>query len=98
MNRLSNSSVEIIVNLAYTGGGNITDVHVSFREIGTSEWIVIGFQNAHSMSEMTWMACVSDDRFIGIGVEFQVAVRNTHGHSSQPVELFEPLGKQAIQW
>ena len=39
------------------------------------------------MSEMTWKVLISDERFIGIGVEFQVAVRNTHGHLSQTVGL-----------
>ena len=39
------------------------------------------------MSEMTWKALISVERFIGIGVEFQVAVRNTHGHLSQTVGL-----------
>ena len=40
-----------------------------------------------SMSEMIWKARISDERFIGTGMEFQVAVRNTHGHLSQTVEL-----------
>ena len=44
---------------------------------------------------ITWKACISDERFIGIGVEFQVAVRNTHGHLSQTVEPIEPPGKHA---
>ena len=39
--RFSNTSIELIVNLAYTGGGDITVLDVSFREIGTEEWIVI---------------------------------------------------------
>ena len=96
MNRLSNSSVEIIVNLAYTGGGDITKVDVSFREIGTSEWIVIGLHDARSMSDMTWKALVVDERFIGIGVQFRVAVNNANGHSSEAVILFEPLGKATM--
>ena len=94
VNRVSNSSVEIIVNLAYTGGGDITHIHVSFREIGTSEWIRIEDRHANSMSEMTWKAFVEDDRFIGIGIEFLVAVKNGNGHSSEPITLKEPLGKR----
>ena len=90
--RLSNSSIELIVSLSYTGGGNITFLDVSFREIGTKEWILIGTHNTESMSQMTWKALVIDERFIGIGVEFEVAVKNIHGHRSQPVTLFEPLG------
>ena len=91
--RPSNTSIELIFNLAYTGGGDITVLDVSFSEIGTKEWITIGSHDALSMSEMTWKALISDERFVGIGVEFQVAVRNTHGHLSQTVELIEPLGK-----
>ena len=94
MNRVSNSSIEIIVNLAYTGGGDITYIHVSFREIGTSEWIRIEDRHANSMSEMTWKAFVEDDRFVGIGIEFLVAVKNGNGHSSEPITLKEPLGKR----
>ena len=59
---------------------------------------MIGSHDALSMSEMTWKAQISDERFIGIGVEFQVAVINTHGHSSQTVELIEPLGKTIISY
>ena len=51
---------------------------------------MIGSHDVLSMSEMTWN---SDERFVGIGVEFQVAVGNTHRHLSQTVELIEPLGK-----
>jgi hypothetical protein len=93
---VSNSSVEIIVNLAYTGGGDITHVNVSFREIGTIEWIMKGDQHANSMSEMTWKALVEDDRFIGIAVEFQVAVKNDNGHYSVAVTRNEPLGKMLM--
>ena len=92
INRLSNSSVELIVRLAYTGGGDIEFLDVSFREIGTNIWIVIGFHNAQSMAEMTWKARVADERFVGTGVEFQVAVRNEHGNTSPPVIVIEPLG------
>ena len=94
--RFSNTSIELIVNLAYTGGGDITVLDVSFQEIGTEEWIMIGSHDALSMSEMTWKALISDERFIGIGVEFQVTVRNTHGHLSQTVELIEPLGNNMV--
>ena len=50
------------------------------------------------MSELTWLrkVLISDERFIGIGVEFQVAVRNTHGHLSQTVELIELLGNNMV--
>ena len=90
--RLSNSSIELIVRLDYTGGGDIKFLDVSFREIGTKIWIVIGSHNAQSMAEMTWKALVADERFVGIGVEFQVAVRNECGNASQPVFVIEPLG------
>ena len=56
---------------------------------------MISSHDALSMSGMTWKARISDERFIGIGMEFQMAVRNTHGHLSQTVELIEPLGKHA---
>ena len=93
VNRLSNFSIELIVNLAYTGGGDISILKVSFRKIGTVEWIIIGEQEALSMSDMTWKALVRDERFVGINVEFQVAVKNARGLMSGPVVLFEPLGK-----
>ena len=48
--------------------------------------------NAHSMSDMTWKAVVIDDRFVGMGIQFRVAVNNADGHSSEPVILIEPLG------
>ena len=86
-------SIELTVNVAYTGGGDITVLDVSFREIGTKEWVVIGLRDARSMSEMTWKVRMIDERFVGIGVEFQVAVTNIHGHKSEPVVLLEPLGK-----
>ena len=98
VNRVSNSSVEIIVNLAYTGGGDITHIHVSFREIGTREWVTIEDHNASSMSEMTWKAFIEDDRFIGIGVQFRVAVKNGNGHSSKAITLIEPLGNEPLYY
>ena len=93
VNRVSNSSIELIVRLAYTGGGDIKFLDVSFREIGTNIWIVIGSHNALSMAEMTWKVLVADERFVGIGVEFQVAVRNEQGNTSPSVFVIEPLGK-----
>ena len=92
---MSNFSIELTVSLAYTGGGDITNLDVSFRKIGTKEWILIGAHDAQTMpdSEMTWKALVRDQRFAGIGVEFQVVVINTHQHRSEPVILLEPLGE-----
>ena len=96
--RVDKSSFQLTVALEYTGGGDITHFTVSFRSIGTTEWIPLGDVEAAKsgpQSNLEWNGIAT----IGISnaesgqVEFQVSVQNEAMFRSETVTAVEKLSK-----
>ena len=82
------------ISLAYTGGGNISHFTVSFRRIGTTDWIRIeGTEAIQSELFLQWKAVVTHEGLLTPGIELQVLAVNSRGYSSEPSSQPEPIGK-----
>ena len=79
----------------YTGGGNITQLIVSFRRINSQEeWTRLRtVPIVPTGSYLQWRAVVTNEAFIEPGVEFRVMAINARGYISVPVVLPEPIGE-----
>ena len=93
--RHSNISINLTASLAYTGGGDIIHLMVEFRQLGTTEWIIVGPVQPVSRSDsgLEVDIVVVDTRFSGIGIEFRVSAMNSHGHGSEPGVRMEEQGE-----
>ena len=80
----------------YTGGGNITQLKVSFRRINSQEeWTTHGTVSVvPTGSYLQWRAVVANEAFAEPGVEFRVEAINERGYISPSVEHPEQIGKQ----
>ena len=94
--RLGNTTFNLSIHLDYTGGGAITHLLVSFWDNRTSAWISVGRipANPSPESSLVWSGVVSRDEFVGMTVQFKVAVVNSRLYQSTAAVVQEPLGEQ----
>lgn len=95
--RVSNTTFNLSVSLAYTGGGDITHLIVYFSN-GTA-WTSLGQIPASPSPEssLVWSVVVSKDEFAGMTVQFEVHAVNQMSFQSPAVVVQEPVCKQ-LQW
>ena len=90
---MNETHFNLSLSLLYTGGGDITQVSVSFREansryLSSREWIQISGLNLTPMSNLEWNGVIFGEEFRGKGpLEFEVTVENEVGfmNTSSPV-------------
>jgi len=89
--RVRNTTFNLSVSLAYTGGGDITHLIVYFSN-GTA-WTSLGQIPASPSPEssLVWSAVVSRDEFAGMTVQFEVHAVNRMLFQSPAVVVQEPV-------
>ena len=91
---MDESSFQLTVVLEYTGGGDITHFTVSFRSVGTTEWIPLGEVEAtrsRPESNLEWNGVLTNEEFSSGQIEFEVVVVNARGRTTT-LNTEEPLG------
>ena len=92
--RLNETHFNLSLSLLYTGGGDITQISVSFREASSRypvsrEWVPISGLNLILVSTLEWNGVILGEEFRGKGpLEFEVTVENEVGfmNTSGPVD------------
>ena len=94
-----NDTLHLEASLSYIGGADIVSFRVSFRYIGTEQWMVLSNPfpaSQASNSALVWSAdvVIQHKRFQNCGVELSIEAVNNEGYHSQAVEQRETIGKK----
>ena len=97
--RLNTTAFNFTLNVEYTGGGDITNFAIRFRENDSTDWIPLETQvvpTSSPQSRRSWFGIVASAQFEAIvEVEFEVVIHNARGRSTGTMVVPQELGEYA---